>query len=141
MIAARRFSELADMASERLGCHVDPTALQGQCDRFEEIGHPRWTDATYTHWLLCRGVEAAAVRWLSMGATDIRFSCELHVFAINFHETPEQLERLRNENTSRRAAEYARSKLTKKQARRVRPVDRVAHNVAPFPIDDAGGDA
>lgn len=138
LLAARDFATLAAMASERIGCEVDPSRLETQCDRFKIVGDWTWTNATYCHWVLCRAVESAASAFLSHGQPDIRFACELHCFAIWFHETPEQLERLRNENLEAREAEYARSKLTKKQSRRVRPIDRTAHNVAPFPGVDGG---
>lgn len=138
LLESRNFRALAKMASERIGQSVDPASLQKQCDRFAVVGDDCWSDSTFCHWVLCRAVESLAVRHLSIGQEDIRFEVEMHCFAIWFTETPEQLERLRNENIASREAEYARSKLTKKQSRKVRPVNKTAHNVAPFP-DEAGG--
>lgn len=135
MLAASRFADLAAIASDRIGCPVDPDLLAARCEQFREVGHRRWSDSTYRHWILCRAVEVATQRWLGELESAAGFTCELHVFSITFEETDEHLARLRGESLSPLTSQVARSKLTREQPALVRPINKTAHNVAPFPSD------
>ena len=60
----------------------------------------------------------------------IRITCTMHFFFLYIHESPEMLERLRNESAEK-PKEAGRSKISKTNLASIRPVNKEAWNVAP----------
>lgn len=99
----------------------------------ELFGHGYEDCDTWALWFSNRLRELHKVFYHGNGdglSGDRLSSCTFHVFFLSLEESPEMLERLRNENKTAQAS-VASSKISRTPLATIEPIDRVARRVVP----------
>ncbi len=94
--------------------------------------HGGWSDATVLTWLRLRLLEAGPSVF-KVDEDSPRIKTVLHVFPINYHESQEQVNRLKHGEPipADPTPKPARSRLNRMQKSRVKPVDGLSARVSP----------
>lgn len=123
-------SYLTDAAAEIVSIGVSESAVQSLCEMARRsLRNSKYGRNSIRSWLK---VQAISFGMLSGGDRCLEMpdvvTAILHVFPIDFTETPEMLARLKNERACQ--SSVARSKIMQ-SASEVRPINRVAAKVSP----------
>jgi hypothetical protein len=144
LILADDPTALADAVRREIGAEVPPGSFRDACraalDRVEPIskkllGAPtnlEWSEGSWHSWLRGRIAEVCPPACGGQSTPDAT-TCTLHIGLLFIEETQDHIYNLKKDHSAPLIPALARSKLGRSILAAIRPVDIVAHRVAPPP--------
>lgn len=118
LIRDAKWKEVSERVSNLTGIRITPSIAEECVTRWKDgrsrqLREDDWSDSSWRTWFMIQLEKIGHItHTIGPGATDVRLTCELHVFPLGWHENEEMREILASEDV-KASNDTKRSRITK----------------------------